>query len=105
MELRKEEFPIALQAYEVRGDHEDFVAEQVVASQTEADNFMSLYSGRLIKTRDVRPVETKYRAGYTTGYKRRSAVSGWLIFLLVLVVLVVAGLATGWLQTIVGRIK
>ena len=105
MELRKEEFPIALQAYEVRGDHEDFVAEQVVATQTEADNFMSLYSGRLIKTRDVRPLETKYRPGYKTGYKRRAAVSGWLIFLLVLIVLVVAGLSTGWLQTMVGRIK
>jgi len=37
MELRKEEFPVALQAYEVRGDHEDFVAEQVVNTQTEAD--------------------------------------------------------------------
>ena len=42
MELRKEEFPVALQAYEVRGDHEDFLAEQVVNTQTEADKFMSM---------------------------------------------------------------
>src|SRR5262245_63710662 len=60
MELRKEEFPVALQAYEVRGDHEDFVAEQVVNTQTEADQFMSMYPGRLIKTREVRPVERPY---------------------------------------------
>ena len=48
MELRKEEFPVALQAYEVRGDHEDFLAEQVVGTQNEADKFMSMYAGRLI---------------------------------------------------------
>ena len=47
MELRKEEFPVALQAYEVRGDREDFLAEQVVSTQTEADKFMSMYAGRL----------------------------------------------------------
>ena len=62
MELRKEEFPVALQAYEVRGDREDFLAEQVVSTQTEADTFMSMYAGRLIKTREVRPVETKHYA-------------------------------------------
>src|SRR6185295_17324414 len=83
MELRKEEFPVALQAYEVRADREDFVAEQVVNTQTEADTFMSLYAGRLIKTREVRPVETKYYAP-AVHRKRTGAGTGWLVFIILL---------------------
>ena len=103
MELRREEFPVALQAYEVRGEREDFVAEQVVNSQAEADNFMSLYAGRLIKTREVRPVETKR---YEARTKRvRAGISPWLIFLLVIIVLLIAGFATGWIQTMIGQTR
>jgi len=109
MELRREEFPVALQAYDVRGDREDFIAEQVVNSQVEADNFMSLYAGRLIKTRDLRPVETKRFEGHRTtaiaAPRRRAGVSPWLIFLLILVVLVIIGFATGWIQTMIAQMK
>jgi hypothetical protein len=104
MELRKEEFPVALQAYEVRGDHEDFLAEQVVNTQTEADKFMSMYAGRLIKTREVRPVETRH---YSTATHRTTtgAATGWLIFIILLVVLVAVGFATGWIQNMFGHVK
>jgi hypothetical protein len=107
MELRREEFPVALQAYEVRGDREDFVAEQVVNSQAEADNFMSLYAGRLIKTREVRPVETKRFEGHrtTVAPRRRAGISPWIVLLLVIVVLLIAGFATGWIQTLIGQTK
>jgi len=109
MELRREEFPVALQAFEVRGDREDFIAEQVVNSQAEADNFMSLYAGRLIKTRDLRPVETKRfegrRPSAVAGPGRRAGISIWLIILLVLVVLAIVGFATGWIQTMIGQMK
>jgi hypothetical protein len=109
MELRRDEFPVALQAYEVRGEREDFIAEQVVNSQIEADNFMSLYAGRLIKTRDLRPVETKkfdrHRTAAEVAPRRRAVISPWLIFLLVLIVLVIAGFATGWIQTMIGQTK
>ena len=109
MELRREEFPVALQAYDVRGDREDFIAEQVVNSQAEADNFMSLYAGRLIKTRDLRPVETKRFEGRRTptiaASRRRAGISPWLIFLLIIFVLVIAGFATGWIQTMIAHMK
>lgn len=109
MELRRDEFPVALQAYEVRGDREDFIAEQVVNSQAEADNFMSLYAGRLIKTRDLRPVETKRfegrRPSAVVAPRRRAVISPWLIFLLVLIVLAIIGFATGWIQTMIGQSK
>jgi hypothetical protein len=104
MELRKEEYPVALQAYEVRGDREDFLAEQVVASQTEADKFMSLYAGRLIKTREVRPVETKHYAS-AVRRTRTGAGTAWLVFFILLVVLIAVGFATGWIQNMVGQVK
>ena len=104
MELRKEEFPVALQAYEVRGDHEDFLAEQVVATQTEADKFMSMYAGRLIKTREVRPVETKHYAP-AVRRTRTGAGTAWLVFIILLVVLVAVGFATGWIPNMLGQIK
>ena len=104
MELRKEEFPVALQAYEVRGDHEDFLAEQVVNTQTEADKFMSMYAGRLIKTREVRPVETRHYSA--ASHRTRTGVAtGWLIFIILLVVLVAVGFATGWIQNMFGQVK
>jgi hypothetical protein len=105
MEIRREEFPVALQAYDVRGESEDFVAEQVVSSQGEADNFMSLYAGRLIKTRDLKPVETRRyeHQGAAAVPHRRAGVSPWLVFFLVLVILVIVGLATGWIQTMIGQ--
>src|SRR5436190_14772465 len=104
MELRKEEFPVALQAYEVRGDREDFLAEQVVNTQTDADKFMSMYAGRLIKTREVRPVETKH---YASAVHRTRTGSGtaWLVFIILLVVLIAVGFATGWIQNMWAQVK
>jgi hypothetical protein len=101
MEFRREEFPVALQAFEVRGEREDFVAEQVVNTQAEADTFMSLYAGRLIKTREVRPVETKrYEA-----HRRRAGISPWIVILLIIIVLLIVGFTTGWIQTMIGQTR
>jgi hypothetical protein len=104
MELRKEEFPVALQAYEVRGDREDFLAEQVVATQTEADKFMSMYAGRLIKTREVRPVETQHYAPVARRTRSGSA-TAWLVFIILLIALIAVGFATGWIQSAFGQSK
>jgi len=102
MDIRKEEFPVALQAYEVRGGQENFVAEQVVNTQMEADNFMSMYAGRLIKTREVRPVETKH---YPAAHRRRNNSVFWISVLLIIVVLLIIGFATGWIQSMIGQSK
>jgi hypothetical protein len=106
MELRRDEFPIALQAYEVRGDHEEFVAEQVVNSQAEADKFMNLYAGRLIKTHEVRHLERdRYHAAALHHAHRRAAIPAWVWVLAFLVILFVVAYATGWLQQIIERIN
>jgi len=99
MELRRDEFPVALQAYEVRGDREEFVAEQVVNSQAEADKFMSLYAGRLIKTHEVRHIEReRYHTAAIQHSRPRASIPAWIIVLVVLVILFVIAYATGWIQ-------
>lgn len=104
MRVKDNEFPVVVQAYETRDRQDLFVAEQVVNSQAEVDNFTSRYAGKLIRVRLLsddeltaekrRPVE-----------RRRSRGSGGVIALLVilvLVALVVAGFATGWIQQTFG---
>jgi len=103
MELRREDFPVALQAYEVRGDREEFVAEQVVNSQAEADKFMNLYAGRLIKTHEVRQVERERYHTAAVHHQRRAGVPAWVIVLVVLIILFVVAYATGWLQPLIDR--
>ena len=99
MELRRDDFPVALQAFDVRDSREDFVAEQVVSTQNEADIFMSRYAGKLIKTRDVKPIESKR---FET-HQHRRGFPGWAIFLIVLIILVAVAYATGWLQWLINR--
>ena len=99
MELRRDDFPVALQAFDVKDSREDFVAEQVVSTQGEADIFMSRYAGKLIKTRDVKPIESKR---FET-HPHNRGFPGWAIFLIVLIILVAVAYATGWLQWLINK--
>ena len=58
MRLRDEEFPVVVQAYDPSGSKDSFIAEQVVYSQMEIDNFTSRYAGLLIKAREANETET-----------------------------------------------
>ena len=98
MELRREDFPVTLQAYEIRDARENFVAEQVVNTQNEADNFMTLYAGKLIKTRAIERAEMRKEIHR----HRRAAVPAWVWILAILIIAFVIAYATGWLQTIIG---
>ena len=103
MRLRDEEFPVVVQAYDPSGSKDSFVAEQVVYSQMEIDNFTSRYAGLLIKAREVSDTETTSdpRIGHrrtVTKHRSGSAV-GWVLFLLVVIIgLLVWGFASGWIQ-------
>lgn len=103
MEVRKDEFPVVVQAYDTFNQQEVFVAEQVVNSQAEIENFTSRYTGKLIKARSLTEIEYKNRAASTTTSdnvpaKKSSSGFGWVLILLLLVVLVAVGFATGWIQ-------
>ncbi|HYJ38190.1 MAG TPA: hypothetical protein VEV87_06220 [Chitinophagaceae bacterium] len=102
MNLRDEEFPVVVQAYDPSGSKDSFVAEQVVYTQTEIDHFTSRYAGLLIKARELREVETNgdVRAVPRRPRKTRSGNAvGWVLFVLVVIIgLLVWGFATGWIQ-------
>src|SRR5207237_487401 len=99
MDLRKEDFPATLQAFELQNDKEVFVAEQVVNSQTEIETFTSRYTGKLIKATKLRAVDQSTGNGHTVYKKRRSS---WglimIIIILIVVALVLYGFSTGWIQ-------
>lgn len=99
MEIRKSEFPVTLQAFEIRDKREEFIAEQVVHSQSEADRFTSRFNGKLIK---AHALERREARKYDHP-AQRSMMPGWAIFVLILVVLVAIAYFTGYLQPLIQR--
>lgn len=104
MKVKDGQFPIAVQAYNTKGNQELFVAEQIVYTQVQVDAFTSKYAGHLIKTRLLTDLELgKATEEHKKFVKRRSSAGTifWII-LLVIVALVVIGFATGWIQQTFG---
>ena len=99
MEVRKDEFPVVVQAYDANDNREVFVAEQVANSQLEIDSFTSRYSGKLIKARSLTRAEYENVSTNTTDRAERSrAGTAWIVILAIIVVLIAIGFATGWIQ-------
>ncbi|WP_207494339.1 hypothetical protein [Aridibaculum aurantiacum] len=103
MEVRKEDFPVVVQAFDTTGNTDIFIAEQVVNSQADIDSFTSRYTGKLIKARRLTEAELgrlNNTSGTTTSSRRKSSSGSYIliIILLVIVALVVIGFTTGWIQ-------
>lgn len=98
MLIQPQEFPVVLQAYQPSGSDDLFVAEQVVYNQSEADVFTSRHTGLLIKARKPNAGEFKTTPDYTPARQRSRGVGAGFIILLLLIALIVAGFATGWIQ-------
>lgn len=100
MVINEREFPVVVQAYQPATDGELFVAEQMVRNQTEIDTFSSRYAGYVIKARVVK--ENELVTNYDNRTRRtpihRRGLPAWAILLLIVVVLVVVGFTTGWIQ-------
>jgi hypothetical protein len=102
MVINDREFPVVVQAYQPSANGELFVAEQMVRNQVEVDAFSSRYAGYVIKARVVK--ENEMVPEYSNGnVKRRMnihrrGIPAWAIFLLIVVVLIVVGFTTGWIQ-------
>ena len=102
MVINDREFPVVVQAYQPSANGELFVAEQMVRNQVEVDAFSSRYAGYVIKARVVK--ENEMVPEHSNGnVKRRMdihrrGIPAWAIFLLIVVVLVVVGFTTGWIQ-------
>jgi len=102
MVINDREFPVVVQAYQPSANGELFVAEQMVRNQVEVDAFSSRYAGYVIKARIVKENEMVPEYNNGTGSRRtavhRRGIPAWAILLLLVVVLVVVGFTTGWIQ-------
>lgn len=98
MDLRKEDLPATIQAFELLEDKEIFIAEQVVNSQSEIETFTSRYAGKLIKAKTFPVAEVKKNASPV--YSKQRSSNGLIMFIIILVIvaLVVYGFSTGWIQ-------
>ena len=101
MDLRNEDLPATLQAFDLQDDREIFLAEQVVTSQSDIATFTNRYAGKLIKAKPEVPSDT-YATNYrpTIVQKRKKSTAGVVVFvvLLILIALAIYGYSTGWLQ-------
>jgi type VI protein secretion system component VasF len=100
MVINEREFPVVVEAYQPSANGELFVAEQMVSNQIEADSFSSRYAGYVIKARVVKENEltTERRTPAKRTVIHRRGIPVWAILLLIVVVLVVVGFTTGWVQ-------
>ena len=98
MDLRKEDLPATIQAFELQDDKEIFIAEQVVNSQSEIETFTTRYTGKLIKAKTVPISETN--SYENPAYKKQRSSTGiiMIIIILIIIALVVYGFSTGWIQ-------
>ncbi|HEX6431187.1 MAG TPA: hypothetical protein VF008_26035 [Niastella sp.] len=100
MVINDKEFPVVVQAFQPSANGELFVAEQMVNNQAEVDSFSSRYAGYVIKARIAKENEliTDHNNGTRRTVVQRRGIPAWAILLLIVVVLVVVGFTTGWIQ-------
>jgi hypothetical protein len=74
----------------------------MVSNQSEVDLFSRRYAGYIIKARVVKDNElvTDHTSNHHTGHTaiHRRGIPAWAIILLIVVVLVIVGFTTGWIQ-------
>jgi hypothetical protein len=99
MRINKDEFPVVVEAYDNRTSERDekFVAEQVVYSQDEVENFRSRYAGMLIKARTINNDEVEVHHNPRL-HPKRSGTGIWVFFVILLLAVIAIGWYTGWIQ-------
>jgi hypothetical protein len=107
MILQKDQFPITIQAYEITGNTELFIAEQVVNNQSEVDIFSTRYAGKLIKAKALSTSAASATSRTSSLHTRKetgksSAATIIIVILIILIILAVIGYYTGWLQRTLG---
>lgn len=99
MDLRKEDLPTTLQAFELQDNNEIFLAEQVVNTQSEIETFTSRFAGKLIKAKKISVNETSHSHSNTVYQKKKSSAGLVMVIIIIIIIaLVLYGFSTGWIQ-------
>lgn len=98
MDIRNEDLPVTLQAFDLLDNKEIFIAEQVVNNQADVDTFTSRYLGKLIKAKKA--IVDERNSNTRIPVKKRYSTAGTVmtIIIVILLALVLYGFATGWIQ-------
>lgn len=104
MKLQKDQFPITIQAFELKAGTELFIAEQVVNNQSDVDAFSNRYAGKIIKAKAVATTSsnTTYAPSARTHNRKSSSATVFIVILLLLAILIAIGFYTGWIQRTTG---
>lgn len=102
MEINKDQFPIVVQAFEITGNKEFFVAEQVVNSQAEVETFSTRYAGKVIKARALNSTEVGRNKTMYANPRKSPVGTVILVILIILIILIAIGYYTGWIQRTFG---
>jgi hypothetical protein len=100
MDLRNEDLPVTLQAFDLLDNKEIFIAEQVVNSQAEVATFTSRYVGKLIKAKKASVNDSRAYTSNTPVKKTGTSSTNIVMILVILIIvaLVIYGFSTGWIQ-------
>lgn len=102
MEISKDQFPVVVQAFEINGNKEFFVAEQVVNSQSEVETFSARYAGKVLKARALNSTEVGQHKTVYSKTRKSPVGTILLIILIILIILIAIGYYTGWIQRTFG---
>lgn len=97
MEVRNNDFPVVVQAFEPSNKQDVFIAEQVVNSQAEIDGFTLRFAGKLIKARSLSGVEVEKQRHVASRQNPSSSSTGSYLWIFILL-LIGVGFYTGWIQ-------
>lgn len=98
MDLRNEDLPVTLQAFDISNGSEIFIAEQVVNNQSEIDTFTSRFTGKVIKAKKAIVPENNTYASTPTPKRNTTTGLVMIIVIVVILALVIYGFSTGWIQ-------
>ncbi len=98
MEIKKEDLPVMLQAFDLHENTEIFVAEQLVHTQVDVDRFTALYAGKIIKA--SKEMVNPRNNGHVPPTQKRNPAIGFVMIAIILIMLalVIYGFSTGWIQ-------
>ena len=104
MDIKTQNLPTIIQAFELQDDNEILIAEQVVNNQFEIDTFKTQYIGKLIKAK-INTIEIEGNGNIA--YKKQHYLTGVIMFIIILAIIPVAiyEFSKSWIRYYINQFK